>query len=381
MMAKLQESLQLLKQQKEQKEQKETATISDDDSSDESINIGPNKILVSKIPPNTDEELLKWFFEEKLECGKITSIDLSAVDKTAVIEFDDPGAVDTVQTKTPITLSGVTLNVEVYDPWPQCTVEVCGLPQTVSNEYLEFYFTRPEKSGGGTILEMDFNEEEQNAFITFESEEVARRVAEGTHTLMGKSVTVSLQDRNKTADTEMQEQPKQEERAKTIIVKKLPPKVDNILLEMTFSSPRKIGAGPIKKIDIQRKSNTALIEFCEPKAVNIVMGKVPVKISGVDVEIEVYKQRTIRVCGLEKTITKDYLELYFENANKSGGGATTSVELQKENCSAYVTFKHEKDAKRVAERAHKFNDNTVEVCLCDPLEEIEGEAGNYARLH
>lgn len=63
--------------------------------------------------------------------------------------------------------------------------------------------------------------------------------------------------------------------------------------------------------------------------------------------------KTIMVTGLSSITTKDSLWNYFENTRRSGGGCVESVEIQRDNGLAFVTFedasgKRPKDLFKVA---------------------------------
>ena len=58
-----------------------------------------------------------------------------------------------------------------------------------------------------------------------------------------------------------------------------------------------------------------------------------------DVSIEMSDNcKTIMVTGLSSITTKDSLWNYFENTRRSGGGYVESVEIQRDNGLAFVTF-------------------------------------------
>lgn len=58
-----------------------------------------------------------------------------------------------------------------------------------------------------------------------------------------------------------------------------------------------------------------------------------------DVSIEMSEtSKTILVTGLSSQTTKDSLWNYFENTRRSGGGYVESVEIQRDNGVAFVTF-------------------------------------------
>ena len=82
-------------------------------------------------------------------------------------------------------------------------------------------------------------------------------------------------------------------------------------------------------------------------AVDTVLNKVPIKMDGHILDIEMYNPLpeeplplcTIEVRGPSDTINSEMLELYFDNERRSGGGEITDIDRQ-ENV-AYVTFASE----------------------------------------
>ena len=48
------------------------------------------------------------------------------------------------------------------------------------------------------------------------------------------------------------------------IVKNIPQSVDEDILELFFESAKKVGAGPIKSVQLNRQKNWAIIDFCDP---------------------------------------------------------------------------------------------------------------------
>jgi len=48
---------------------------------------------------------------------------------------------------------------------------------------------------------------------------------------------------------------------------------------------------------------------------------------------------TIRVCNIPTTVTKDMLQMYFENAKRSGGGDLKECTINSQKGKAFITFK------------------------------------------
>ena len=81
----------------------------------------------------------------------------------------------------------------------------------------------------------------------------------------------------------------------------------------------------------------------------MVLSKRPIKINGVTVEVEKYvavpdeelPQCTVRVSGLPKSCSHEFLQLYFESQKKSGGDTLTEIEYHEGDEVAYLTFETE----------------------------------------
>ncbi|KAL3863575.1 hypothetical protein ACJMK2_005326 [Sinanodonta woodiana] len=63
--------------------------------------------------------------------------------------------------------------------------------------------------------------------------------------------------------------------------------------------------------------------------------------------------RMIRVCGIAKSISKDALEMFFENTRKSGGGDIENLEWERKKGEAFITFKDPSVVQRVLEKQRR----------------------------
>ena len=62
----------------------------------------------------------------------------------------------------------------------------------------------------------------------------------------------------------VQDDPK---KTRTILVQKIPPSVDEEIIELFFESTKKKGGGPVKQVKLVREKNWATVEFCEPEGI------------------------------------------------------------------------------------------------------------------
>ncbi|WAR21753.1 hypothetical protein MAR_015727, partial [Mya arenaria] len=70
--------------------------------------------------------------------------------------------------------------------------------------------------------------------------------------------------------------------------------------------------------------------------------------------------KTIRVRGMRKIRTREFVNLYFESKKRAGGGDIESRYTDEEDDdTVYITFNEENAAKAVADRAHHTVDGVV----------------------
>ena len=98
------------------------------------------------------------------------------------------------------------------------------------------------------------------------------------------------------------------------MVANVPSTADEEVLEFLFESKRK-GGGPVKHVHLNRQKNWAIIEFCEPDAVEAVMSKLPITLMGTELEIHPYTPlipggvviHDLDIRGLPEELTDDLL--------------------------------------------------------------------------
>ena len=54
-----------------------------------------------------------------------------------------------------------------YKSWVLRTVEVSGISQCTTHEYLQLFFENPRRSGGGDIVDLQYDSDKGSAIITF----------------------------------------------------------------------------------------------------------------------------------------------------------------------------------------------------------------------
>ena len=85
----------------------------------------------------------------------------------------------------------------------------------------------------------------------------------------------------------------------TILVKNLPPSVDEDVLEIFFeSTEKKQGGGPVKNVKIVRVKNAAIVEFYDESSVDTVLKKRPITFGKTELDIDPFNP----VLHADKTI-------------------------------------------------------------------------------
>ncbi|KAK3598391.1 hypothetical protein CHS0354_019795 [Potamilus streckersoni] len=259
-------------------------------------------------------------------------------------------------------VAGCTLDVKLYEPpkckstlklpqicskepeesVPHCTIAVRAVTRRMI-ETVPLYFENKKRSGGDEIVKFEYNEENEIAYITYESEEVARRVVKlGQHKLEGLPLKVKL-------FIPPQPRPHYEDR---VLLEQLTSKITrdsltNFLEARIGLTPSEIFFGDEgdkaviifnEKIDFQK-----LEEACKQRSLE---GKhlQPSK---------VHVSNCILVLNLKITTTEDEIELYFENEKRSWGGPVEKVEFKREEEYCLVYFEDHASLHQVKGQALK----------------------------
>ncbi|XP_052261029.1 protein mono-ADP-ribosyltransferase PARP14-like isoform X2 [Dreissena polymorpha] len=160
-----------------------------------------------------------------------------------------------------------------------------------------------------TLLKSNLDQMIMLFFITFEGEDVAKRVLKrGNHRIMRQDVNVEL------------------------------------LIPSRSTKASKATTNNNNKHHINKSQNANFYEDVESK---------PLK--------------TVKVRGVKLVASRDSVQLYFENKNKAGGGEIEKISTDEHNDDViYIEYKDESVAKAVVERKHAVDGHLLEVTLHTP---------------
>ncbi|XP_076105627.1 uncharacterized protein LOC143073756 [Mytilus galloprovincialis] len=370
-------------------------------------------IKVSNIPPDSSENAIRFFFENKRKSGggDIEDLDYDEDSHSAIITFEEEDVVERVISRIPLLFEKLKIDVEVFSPrqptpdveedghqnQTKDTVEesqqsikmikVSNIPPDSSENAIRFFFENKRKSGGGDIEDLDYDEDSHSAIITFEEEDVVERVISRIPLLFEKKKidvevfsprqpTPDVEEdghQNQTKDTVEESQ----QSIKMIKVSNIPPDSSENAIRFFFENKRKSGGGDIEDLDYDEDSHSAIITFEEEDVVERVISRIPLLFEKKKIDVEVFSPRQptpdveedghqnqtkdtveesqqsikmIKVSNIPPGSSENAIRFFFENKRKSGGGDIEDLDYDEDSHSAIITFEEEDVVERVISR-------------------------------
>ncbi|XP_052770986.1 protein mono-ADP-ribosyltransferase PARP14-like [Mya arenaria] len=238
---------------------------------------------------------------------------------------------------------------------PVKTIRVRGMNKISSRESVTWYFENKKRAGGGDIENRYTDEEDDDiVYIRYKEEEVANAVAERkNHTVDGVDLSVALY---------------------TPPVP--PPSYSNKIL---FKGLNEKITESVLGLFLEARANCSIVEGsltyhadCDDNAIvtteqdidierlELVCNRKPLEGSYLKVSC-VPISNCILVSNISYSATKDMIELYFRNYNRSNGGPVSKVEIFENQGYCLVYFNDYKTVDSVLSKEQKFAGNTVEV--------------------
>ncbi|XP_053390076.1 uncharacterized protein LOC123531141 [Mercenaria mercenaria] len=227
--------------------------------------IRPKTIKVSVLPERATHEILVIFLENKTrECGgKVKCATVDDKKHSAIVEFEEPSAIDLIMKKRPIVIRGTEVQIgaitQVTPMTPdRCsTIKVSGLPEAAIEEILMMYFENENRQGGGKVKEVRINIMDRSAAVDFEEEKAVDIVLNKRPIkILGHEVDVQKYT---------QVTPLTIEKCSTIRVSGIPKAATEEILIMFFENEKRQGGGNVKKVCINKTDGSALVVFEEEK--------------------------------------------------------------------------------------------------------------------
>ncbi|XP_053390662.1 protein mono-ADP-ribosyltransferase PARP14-like [Mercenaria mercenaria] len=348
-----------------------------------------SSVIISNIPEEVtaDTEYMTSYFNDEDTFGevlRVKTVDFDTEKRNAIVEFVDETAVELVLEHQPLYM-GRKLNrlcIEKYstretNTETTCIIEVNGPSHLIKQDNLKMlnaYFNSTERSGGGKVIKSSI--ENGCAYFTFETGEVARRVAsKRNHSLKKGPLDVRIFEGYISHKRALSSR----SRSKTIEVHSIDEKALETM-QLYFENSKRSGGGHIIDCKMDSRRNCAFFTFEKKNDARNVAARNHCKF-GVDVKLlddemdegspmnmtkNLHENtKTVKVMNVGRDIKGETLQFYFENTSRSGGGEIESITRYDDDDQLvyYITFVSEKDAVSVSAKSHLVQEHTLRVML------------------
>ncbi|XP_053389200.1 protein mono-ADP-ribosyltransferase PARP14-like, partial [Mercenaria mercenaria] len=325
----------------------------------------------------SDLDMLLLYFKNKKRSngGVIVNSSVDTGKNVAYITFKDHEVARRVVDRHGHYLKGQLLDVSLYKSKEKCgkacedsaqrTILLTGLPSSIDKEFLELYFEDFESTCEMHVESVDINPDDATALVKFR-DQAAMDFILRSQTLQMKEQTISVQ----VYEVE-------KEKFRTIEVHG-PSDIESDLerLLLYFKNKKRSDGGVIENSSVDTGKNVGYITFKDQEVAGRVVAKDHSK-QGLEVKLVTDRSAdddstdknvsTVKVKGVQTTVTKETLEHYFENEKRSGGGPIESIwnDDEDENV-VFITFLKSEDARKVVDRRHEIQKCTLQASLYIP---------------
>ncbi|KAL3863208.1 hypothetical protein ACJMK2_004974 [Sinanodonta woodiana] len=357
-----------------------------------------NKLLITGLNEKIEEDFLTNLLEAK---GGISPTEILLVEddvqRKALVTFERPPDLkklqDACQNKK---LEGATL-VFSQVPISRCVL-VTNLATKTSEDNVHMYFESTKHSGGGSVEKVEMNKEARECLVFFEDLNVLDSVLGREHKLHNSELHVQLflPCFSKTSNDESKKNLQNPKSASNKTVSKgskkltgmdvddkpckpVPMYKDKLLITglnemitedclINFLEARG-DVSPTEILYAEDDEMKALVTFeSSPDLQKLQDACQKKKLEGATLVIsQVPISRCVLVTNLAATTSKDTVQLYFENARRSGGGPVEKVEINKEAGECLVYFEDLKVVDSVLGREHTLDNSEIQLQLFYPF--------------
>ncbi|XP_052771004.1 protein mono-ADP-ribosyltransferase PARP10-like [Mya arenaria] len=315
------------------------------------------QLLVENIPEDVDKEIVQMFFESKrFKSCDVVDVDFDEKDRNAVVRFVKPEGKKMVLETRPLFLKNKELSAQIYVTKPLDTIMIKG-PADVVNEnsldILELYFDNENKSGGSGIVESKhtFDSENNIAFVTYKEQIGCSRPEH--HVVDGVDLTVSLNSPSIQTPCYTNK----------ILIKGLNKHITESVLGLFLEARANYALVNGSLIYHAVRDDVALVTIendIDFETLEKVCRDKPLEGSYLDVS-SVPISNCILVSNISDNVTKEMVELYFENTHRSNGGPVSKVVMFKTQGFCLVYFNDYKTVGYVLNKRQTLCGNVIEV--------------------
>ncbi|XP_060592327.1 interferon-induced very large GTPase 1-like [Ruditapes philippinarum] len=304
------------------------------------------RIKITGLMEHMNKQMLKMFFdeEERNGGGKVIAIDIDNTNKCAIVEFEDETGVDLIMKKTPVTICGMQVHIEVPGDETEKPkmIKISKLPANINKDMLLMFFENKIECNG-KVVSVTVNTKDSYAIVEFDkSAAVYGVMAKQPLAIFGFTVEVDTFV-PETSLVKSQDIPR-------IRISGLKENTNKEILTMYFEHEERKGGGKVKNIEMDQKGTLATVDFEEKAGADAFMLRNPKSILGMDVTVEVIdtssdksrgKSTRIKITGLAENTNKEMLEMFFEREERKGGGKVKHIFIDGQNKCAVIEYEDE----------------------------------------
>ncbi|XP_071948864.1 protein mono-ADP-ribosyltransferase PARP14-like [Antedon mediterranea] len=233
----------------------------------------------------------------------------------------------------------------------------------IAEETLEMYFENTKRSGGGSIVSSKLSEDESKCIVTFENEQIVKRVLARNHKIQKCPLVVKRPNKKWKFKDSVDKS--------VLEVHGADENVDTELIQMYFESSKSGGNGSEIKAEYHEDRKVWKIRFSNSEVADSVLkkshklGKKDIKVLRPQLKRKIFinKSNAKKAKKLEEetiplvvenvdesSISEDHLKLYFENKKKSCGGPIAF--MQKVHSKWIIHFQKNGVAEAVVEQKY-----------------------------
>ncbi|XP_072026034.1 protein mono-ADP-ribosyltransferase PARP14-like [Amphiura filiformis] len=227
----------------------------------------------------------------------------------------------------------------------------------ISEEMLTMYFENKRRSGGGDVVAVDVDPENEGIILLQfrHSKDALAVLNKRNHLLMGKTLIVVPRKKKKP-------RPERPVDSTSLFLAGIAGDVNNELLLLYLENCTQKEEDPT--VIYGEKPGTAMVTYpSEIESLEGVIKKIQKKkLKGQAVSAScVYLSDCVLVTNLKPDTSLDNIELYFENERRSGGGDVREVKFNSDENQAIVYFEDYRVVNRVIQRKHSLSKTSVTV--------------------
>ncbi|KAI0223125.1 Protein mono-ADP-ribosyltransferase PARP14, partial [Lamellibrachia satsuma] len=323
-------------------------------------------LRIHGFKPNTSKKTVEMFIENQSGEIELESCDYDAETGVAVVAFKNAQGATKLMSLEQLTLGGVQMSItplrNAYagldrEACRPRAVRVCGIGRDTSNEFLTLFFGNRRMCGGGDIEELEYDNEQGVAIITYKDPESASRVVKTQPLKLNKTnVEVTLMTPLQCLPVVLG--PVEESK---VLVTGLSTACTADDLKTFFSMANL--CNEIQDVTFGQQPGVAMLKFTNPPdfdSLRVLCITRPLHATMLSVH-RVPLSRVVQVHNIGR-VSKDMLSMYFDSKKHSGGGKVVHVNVYREHDYACVELEDPTIVNNILARGHhRFEEQTLHV--------------------